>query len=128
MVFRTGKRGVDVHRAELLVARGQAEVQEAIGHLQDRDGTSFIFVLRPENSSILETKRSAAELSKLGITTTFFIVNGMLPEAASTDSFFKKKWDAEHAIVKRIEDDFGGKKLFYPLRDSGVSGLCRWNR
>ncbi len=97
--------------------------EKAIAHLQDRDGTSFIFVLRPENSSILETKRSAAELSKLGITTTFFIVNGMLPEAASTDSFFKKKWDAEQAIVKRIEDDFEGKKLFYPLRDSEVSGL-----
>lgn len=97
--------------------------EKAIGHLQDRDGTSFVFVLRPENSSILETKRSAAELSKLGITTTFFIVNGMLPEAASTDSFFKKKWDAEQAIVKRIEDDFEGKKLFYPLRDSEVSGL-----
>ncbi len=97
--------------------------EKAIGNLQDRDGTFFVFVLRPENSSILETKRSAAELSKLRITTTFFIVNGMLPEAASTDSFFKKKWDAEQAIVKRIEDDFEGKKLFYPLRDSEVSGL-----
>jgi arsenite-transporting ATPase len=97
--------------------------EKAIAHLQDRDGTSFVFVLRPENSSILETKRSAGELSKLGITTTFFIVNGMLPEAASTDSFFKKKWDAEQAIVKRIEDEFEGKKLFYPLRDSEVSGL-----
>jgi arsenite-transporting ATPase len=97
--------------------------EKAIGHLQDRDGTSFVFVLRPENSSILETKRSAAELSKLGITTTFFIVNGMLPEAASTDSFFKKKWDAEQVIVKRIEDEFEGRKLFYPLRDSEVSGL-----
>ena len=47
----------------------------------------------------------------------------MLPEAASTDSFFKKKWDEEQAIVKRIEDEFEGKKLFYPLRDSEVSGL-----
>jgi arsenite-transporting ATPase len=47
----------------------------------------------------------------------------MLPEAASTDSFFKKKWDAEQVIVKRIEDEFEGRKLFYPLRDSEVSGL-----
>jgi len=97
--------------------------EKAIAHLQDSDETSFVFVLRPEHSSILETKRSSAELSKLGIKTTFFIVNGMLPEAASTDRFFKKKWNKEQAIVKRIEDDFEGKKLFYPLKDSEVSGL-----
>ena len=97
--------------------------ETAIAHLQDSDETSFIFVLKPEHSSILETKRSSAELSKLGIKTTFFIVNGILPEAASTDRFFKKKWDEEQAIVKRIEDEFEGKKLFYPLRDSEVSGL-----
>jgi arsenite-transporting ATPase len=97
--------------------------ETAIAHLQDSDETSFIFVLKPEHSSILETKRSSAELSKLGIKTTFFIVNGMLPEAASTDRFFKKKWNEEQAIIKRIEDDFEGKKLFYPLKDSEVSGL-----
>ena len=97
--------------------------EKAIAHLQDGEGTSFVFVLRPENSSILETKRSAAELSKLGIKTTFFIVNGLLPEAVSSDSFFKKKWDAEQAIVKRIEGEFEGKKLFYPLKDSEVAGL-----
>lgn len=97
--------------------------EKAIAHLQDSDETSFVFVLRPEHSSILETKRSSAELSKLGIKTTFFIVNGMLPEAASTDRFFKKKWNEEQAIVKRIEDEFEGKKLFYPLKDSEVSGL-----
>src|SRR5665647_2071975 len=57
--------------------------EKAIAHLQDGDETSFVFVLRPEHSSILETKRSSAELSKLGIKTTFFIVNGMLPEAAT---------------------------------------------
>ncbi|MDD1721074.1 MAG: TRC40/GET3/ArsA family transport-energizing ATPase [Euryarchaeota archaeon] len=97
--------------------------ETAIAYLQDGDATSFVFVLRPENSSILETKRSAAELSKLGITTSFLIINGMLPEAASTDRFFKKKWDEEQAIVKRIEDEFEGKKLVYPLRDSEISGL-----
>ena len=47
----------------------------------------------------------------------------MLPEAASTDRFFKKKWNEEQAIIKRIEDEFEGKKLFYPLKDSEVSGL-----
>jgi len=97
--------------------------ETAIAALQDSDKTSFVFVLRPENSSILETKRSSAELSKLGIVTSFFIVNGVLPEAAITDRFFKKKWNEEQTIVKRIEDEFEGKKLFYPLRDSEISGL-----
>jgi arsenite-transporting ATPase len=45
----------------------KAKYEKAISYLQDDAKTSFVFVLKPENSSLLETKRSSDELSKLGI-------------------------------------------------------------
>ncbi|MCK9197967.1 MAG: TRC40/GET3/ArsA family transport-energizing ATPase, partial [Syntrophales bacterium] len=101
----------------------KVKYEKAINYLQDRNRTSFVFVLKPENSSILETKRSAGELSKLGIATSFLIVNGLLPEEACTDDFFRKKKAGEELIIARIETEFPGlEKVYYPLQDSEVSG------
>jgi arsenite-transporting ATPase len=77
----------------------KAKYEKAIAYLQDRNRTSFVFVLKPENSSILETKRSGEELSKLGISTSFLIVNGLLPEEACTDDFFRNKKVEEERII-----------------------------
>jgi len=98
--------------------------EKAISYLQDKNKTSFIFVLKPENSSILETKRSIKEIFKLGIKTSALIVNGLLPEEACTDSFFAKKKEEELAKVKKIEKDFKYlTKIFYPLKESELSGI-----
>lgn len=102
----------------------KAKYEKAFSYLQDDAKTSFIFVLKPENSSLLETKRSSDELSKLGIKINLLIINGILPEEVCTDEFFKKKKEDEQKIVKKINEEFPGmQKLFYPLRDSEVSGL-----
>jgi arsenite-transporting ATPase len=102
----------------------KAKYEKAISYLQDRNRTSFVFVLKPENSSILETKRSAEELSKLGISTSFLIVNGLLPEEACTDDFFREKKKEETRIVERIASEFADlEKIYYPLRDGEVSGI-----
>lgn len=106
----------------------KVKYEKAISYLQDRNRTSFIFVLKPENSSILETKRSGDELSKLGIATSFLIVNGLLPEEACTDAFFREKKEEEERIVARIKSEFPAlEKIFYPLRDTEVSGVALLN-
>lgn len=102
----------------------KSRYEKAISYLQDDAKTSFIFVLKPESSSLLETKRSSDELSKLGIKINILIINGILPEEACTDEFFKKKKEDEQKIVKKINETFPAiQKLFYQLRDSEVSGL-----
>jgi arsenite-transporting ATPase len=102
----------------------KAKYEKAICYLQDRKRTSFVFVLKPENSSLLETKRSAEELSRLGIATSFLIVNGVLPAEACTDAFFRKKKGEEERIIARIEAEFAFlEKVFYPLRDAEVAGI-----
>jgi len=98
--------------------------EKAIAYLQDREKTSFIFVLKPENLSILETKRSFEELSKLGIRTSLLIVNGILPEEACTDEFFRNKKKEEGKIVERINRELSSlPRIYYPLQDREVSGI-----
>jgi arsenite-transporting ATPase len=97
--------------------------KKAIGYLQDGIKTTFIFVLKPERSSIVETNRSMEELSKLGIRTNLLMINGVLPEEAVTDSFFKKKKDEERRMLREINDEFAVSKLEYPLQDSEIIGL-----
>jgi len=98
--------------------------EKAITYLQDKNKTSFIFVLKPEDSSILETKRSIKEISKLGIKTSALIINGLLPKEACTDSFFAKKKEEELAQVEKIEKEFKSlTKLYYLLKESELSGI-----
>lgn len=101
----------------------KSKYEKAISYLQDSDKTSFIFVLKPEHSSVLEVSRSSKELEKLGIKTTFLIVNGILPEEACTDEFFKKKKKQENLIITEINREFKVPMVFYPLKDMEVSGL-----
>ncbi len=98
--------------------------EKAIKYLQNDNRTSFIFILRPENSSVLETKRSIEEISKLGIKTSALIINGLLPSEACTDSFFIKKRQKEMLIVEKIEKIFEHvTKIFYPLMETELSGI-----
>ena len=102
----------------------KVKYEKAISYLQDRKRTSFIFVLKPENSSLLETKRSTEELAKLDIATSFLIINGILPAEACTDNFFRKKKSDEEKIISQIATEFSSlEKVLYPLRDAEVSGI-----
>ena len=53
--------------------------EKAISYLQDSAKTSFVFVLKAENLSILETERSRQELGALGIKINLLIINGLFP-------------------------------------------------
>jgi arsenite-transporting ATPase len=84
----------------------KVKYKKAIGYLQDGKKTSFIFVLKPERSSINETNRSMEELSKLGIKTSTLIINGVMPAEAATDAFFKKKKAEEDTMLEEIKRNF----------------------
>ncbi len=102
----------------------RVKYEKAIAYLQDQKKTSFIFVLKPENLSILETKRSSEELSKLGIETSLLIINGVLPAEACTDDFFRRKKIEEDKILERIDRELSRlPRVRYPLQDQEVSGI-----
>ncbi|MBI0583209.1 MAG: TRC40/GET3/ArsA family transport-energizing ATPase [Methanomassiliicoccus sp.] len=101
----------------------KVKYKKAIGYLQDGKKTSFIFVLKPERSSILETNRSMEELSKLGIKTNSLIINGVLPASAATDAFFRKKKEGEDKMLEEIKDEFVLNKMQYPLQATEINGV-----
>ncbi len=102
----------------------KVKYKKAIGYLQDGAKTSFIFVLKPERSSIVETNRSMEELSKLGIKTNSLIINGVLPAEAATDAFFKRKKAEEDKMIAEIKRDFVINELLYPLQDTEINGVA----
>lgn len=106
--------------SSLQVAKGK--YKKAIGYLQDASRTSFIFVLKPERSSIVETNRSMEELAKLKIVTNSLIINGVLPAEAATDAFFRKKKVDEESMLAEIREEFVVSKMQYPLQDSEING------
>lgn len=97
--------------------------EKAICALQDMAKTSFVFVLKPERLSIYETKRSVKELDQLGIRTSFLVINGVLPEEAVTDEFFRTRRSQEQEIITEINREFAMEKILYPLRSTEVSGI-----
>ncbi len=102
----------------------KSKYEKAILYLKNNDKTSFVFVMRPETLSILETNRSSKELVKSGIKTSILIVNGILPEEVCTDEFFKKKREEQQKAIKRIQNEFKGiQTMFFSLLESEVSGL-----
>ena len=102
----------------------RVKYEKAISYLQNREKTTFVFVLKPENMSVLETIRSSDELSKLGIETSLLIINGILPEEACTDDFFRNKKKAENKVLERIESELSRlPKIYYPLQDQELAGI-----
>ncbi len=108
--------------ASLQTAR--LKYEKAISYLQDQERTLFIFVSRPETLSLFETKRSMEELSRLGITTRSLIINGVLPEEACTDEFFKKKREDQEKVLAAIGKEFKDiERSYFPLKDTEMIGL-----
>jgi arsenite-transporting ATPase len=101
----------------------KAKYDEALAYLRDGKKTSFIFVLKPEHLSIVETRRSSDELAKLCIHTSLLIINGVLPDEAATDTFFKKVREQQQMELDRIDTEFSGtRRVRYPLKDGEVKG------
>lgn len=102
----------------------QAKYEKAISYLQDNHKTSFIFVLKAEKLSILETHNSGHELNELGIDLKALIVNGLYPSDACTDTFFKKKLDEQTQRLMTIENEFNGIYIAkFPLMSTELNGL-----
>ncbi len=101
----------------------RAKYDEALAYLRDGEKTSFIFVLKPEHLSMIETRRSSDELAKLGIRTSLLIVNGVLPDEAATDQFFNKVKARQEKELGRIDAEFSDiRRVRYPLKDGEVKG------
>ncbi|MFC7198244.1 arsenical pump-driving ATPase [Halospeciosus flavus] len=100
------------------------QYERAIDTLQDTERTTFGFVGKPEDSSLDEIERSAADLGDLGIESQLLVVNGYLPESVCEDPFFEGKREDEQAAIKRAETEFDADAMAtYPLQPGEIAGL-----
>lgn len=101
----------------------KAKYDQALAYLRDEKKTSFIFVLKPEHLSVVETRRSSEELAKLGIRTGLLIINGVLPDEAATDQFFSKIKAQQQKELEHIDAGFKDIiRVRYPLKNGEVKG------
>jgi arsenite-transporting ATPase len=102
----------------------KAQYERAIDTLQDDERTTFAFVGKPEDSSINEIERSAADLDELGIESGMLVVNGYLPGSVCEDPFFEGKREDEQAVIDRVERQFTEQAIAtYPLQPGEIAGL-----
>ncbi|WP_135822224.1 arsenical pump-driving ATPase [Halostella litorea] len=102
----------------------KAAYERAIDTLQDGERTAFAFVGKPEDSSIDEIERSAADLRELGIEPQLLVVNGYLPESVCDDPFFGGKREDERAVIDRARSAFSDRAVAtYPLQPGEIAGL-----
>ncbi|UPV77030.1 TRC40/GET3/ArsA family transport-energizing ATPase (plasmid) [Halorussus limi] len=100
------------------------QYERAIDTLQDTERTTFGFVGKPEDSSLDEIERSAADLGDLGIESQLLVVNGYLPESVCEDPFFEGKREDEQAAIERAETEFNADAMAtYPLQPGEIAGL-----
>ena len=97
--------------------------QEVIDLLRNPEITSFVFVVYPENTPIMEAYRASEDLEEAGIETSLVVANKvLLPEYCTTD-FFKKRYKLQQKHFSRIKELFGTPVVSLPLLNKEIKGL-----
>lgn len=97
--------------------------QDVINLLRDPQITSFIFVVYPENTPIMEAYRASEDLEEAGITTNLVVANKVLrPEYCTTD-FFQKRYELQLKHFSRIQELFQTPVVSLPLLNKEIKGL-----
>ncbi|MDR3563687.1 MAG: TRC40/GET3/ArsA family transport-energizing ATPase [Negativicutes bacterium] len=106
------------------IQESKAKYDQATALLKDQARTSFLFVMRPDQLSLYETKRAAAELATIGVKANKIIINGILPSEVCDIKFFKDKFDAQQKVMETAFGSLPGEKIRMLLRNSEVKGLA----
>ena len=107
------------------IADAKAKYERALAALRDPRSTRFVFVLQPEATSISETRRAGAELTKLGIATTELVVNGVIPREEASSPFFASRIAMQERHLAEIARQLPMPTRQVPLLDGEVRGIAR---
>lgn len=116
-VMVAAKPGSSVH------TETTARYRRIIDGLRDPDRTSFIFVVIPEKTPIVEALRARDDLGKTGIAATLVVANLVLPEEACSSEFFKRRRSVQQHYLAEISRTFGLPRRDLPLLPEEVRGV-----
>ena len=119
---RDGSAGQTCVGPAAALAESKIKFDQAISAMRNPEESTFIFVLRPEATPIYETRRSVAELQKLGIDSQQLIVNGIYPESACDNPFMKHRFARQQEFIRIIKDSFSLPARLVELRSNDIKG------
>lgn len=97
---------------------------KVISMLKDKDKTTFVFVMYPEKTPIVEAYRASQELKSTGIETQIVVANLIIPEEEATTDFFKNRRYMQEKYLGDIRNTFSDSKLIkVPMYDKEIKGL-----
>jgi arsenite/tail-anchored protein-transporting ATPase len=104
------------------LAESKIKFDKALEAMRNPETTDFIFVLHPEATSIYETRRSVAELQKLGIKSQELIVNAIYPESACDNPFMRHRFEKQQEYLKIIKETLRLPARLTELESNEVKG------
>ena len=105
------------------LAESKDKFDKALKIMRDKDRTNYIFVLKPEATSIYEVSRTLKELSEVGINTYQLIVNGLLPKEYCNNDFLARRFDKQQEFLKQIKNTYNCKINLMQLHESEIVGI-----
>ncbi len=106
------------------IQESKDKYDRAINLMRDSNRTRFVFVTHPEQTSIFETKRSVAELKRLGVKSQELIVNGILAAEVCQEPLFRSRYAMQQRYLNQIRKQFSLPVKEILLQDGEVKGVA----
>lgn len=98
--------------------------ENVINMLQNKEETTFSFVMYPEKTPIVEAHRASIELDELGISTQMVVSNFNIPAEEAKSNFFKNRRKMQMSYSGEITSRFSHAEILeVPLYAENIKGL-----
>jgi len=105
------------------IENSKQKYAHAVEVMQDAEKTQVCLVCRPEKTSVYETLRAKAELSRTGIHNFHLIINGVYPKDVVSSGKFKVIADNQSAYIHRLKEEDFVNISEVPLQASEIKGI-----
>lgn len=105
------------------IADSKQKYAHAVEVMQDAAKTEVTLVCRPEKTSVYETLRAKAELSRTGIHNFHLIINGVYPDDTANIGKFKLIADQQKTYIRKLQNEGFAKVSEVPLQASEIKGI-----
>jgi len=103
----------------------RSKYANVIEKMRSRDKSTFVFVVYPEYTPIIEAWRASQELKKqVGIETSLVGVNYILPKEYGRNAFFESRRRQQEKYLAEIEPRFQTPLFLIPLLDHAPEGVA----
>ena len=102
----------------------EGKYDTVIETMQNPDKSSFVFVMYPEFTPMMEAYRASEDLrEQVGIETSLVAANYLLPTEYGDNAFFRKRRSQQREYLEEISERFEVPMLLAPLRQEEPTGL-----